>query len=101
VDITPKGAFDKYAQELSLENMFTQGKITFEEYVMSLDSDSVMPKVKLENILKRRKEVEQQINQMEMQAEQMKAEAMQNNANAMDLEQMDMVGQQMIQKATQ
>ena len=31
VDITPKGAFDKYAQELSLENMFTQGKITFEE----------------------------------------------------------------------
>lgn len=98
VDITPKGAFDKYAQELSLENMFTQGKITFEEYVNSLDSDSVMPKIKLENILKHRKEAEQQINQLQIQASQMQAEAMQRNANAMDIEQMNIAGQQMIQQ---
>ena len=31
VDITPKGAYDRYAQELSLENMLTSGQITFDE----------------------------------------------------------------------
>ena len=69
VDITPKGAFDKYAQELSLENLFTNGKISFEEYVDSLDADSVMPKVKLENIVKKRKEAQKQIADMESQAQ--------------------------------
>jgi len=71
VDITPKGAFDKYAQELSLENLFTNGKISFEEYVDSLDADSVMPKVKLETIVKNRKEAQEQIAQMQAQANAM------------------------------
>ena len=71
VDITPKGAFDKYAQELSLENLFTSGKISFEEYVDSLDADSVMPKVKLETIVKNRKEAQEQISQMQAQANAM------------------------------
>lgn len=86
VDITPKGAFDKYAQELSLENLFTSGKITFDEYVDSLDSDSVMPKVKLENIRKNRRKAQEQMAQLEMQAQQMKNEAMMNSNNAMEIE---------------
>lgn len=77
VDITPKGAYDKYAQELSLENMFTQGKITFDEYVESLDADSVMPKVKLENILKKRQEAQQQIAAMQQQADMMEMQTQQ------------------------
>ena len=72
VDITPRGAYDRYAQELSLENLMTGGFITFDEYVESLDADSVMPKVKLEKILNERKEAQAQINAMQMEGEQMK-----------------------------
>lgn len=100
VDITPRGAFDKYAQELSLENLLTTGQITFEEYVDSLDTDSVMPKVKLENILKNRKEKQEQITQMETQAEMMKQQAQTQMNNASDIEQIDQTGQAMINQAT-
>lgn len=85
VDITPKGAFDKYAQELSLENMFTTGKISFDEYVESLDSDSVMPKVKLENILKKRKEVQAQINEINSQAQALQNQAMIQNSQQQEI----------------
>lgn len=101
VDITPRGAFDKYAQELSLENLFTQGKITFEEYVESLDSDSVMPKTKLENIVKKRKEAQEKIDALEQQAMQMKLETEQNIANQMDIDNIANQGYQMINEATQ
>lgn len=72
VDITPRGAYDRYAQELSLENLMSGGFISFDEYVESLDSDSVMPKTKLEKILNERKEKQAQINAIDMEAEQMK-----------------------------
>ncbi len=100
VDITPKGAFDKYAQELSLENMFTTGKITFEEYVEALDTDSVMPKQKLELILKKRKEKEKQINEYELQATQLKNQAQKEMSYAQDIENMSSVGNEMINQAT-
>ena len=99
VDITPKGAFDKYAQELSLENMFTSGKISFEEYVESLDADSVMPKVKLENILKKRKEAQQQINALDQQAEMMKNQAQMQIQNQSEIEQFASAGENMINQA--
>ena len=100
VDITPKGAFDKYAQELSLENMFTSGKITFDEYVESLDADSVMPKVKLENILKKRKDAQAQIDMMEQQAMMMKNQAQMNMQNSNEIEAIANVGNNMINQAT-
>jgi len=99
VDITPKGAFDKYAQELSLENMFTTGKISFEEYVESLDADSVMPKVKLENILKKRKEAQQQIDAMEQQAMLMKNQAQMQMQNQNEIEDIANVGNNLINQA--
>ena len=99
VDITPKGAFDKYAQELSLENMFTQGKISFEEYVDSLDSDSVMPKTKLENILKKRKEAQQEIDAIQQQADMMKMQMQQQQANAMDIQQIAEAGNNLMETA--
>lgn len=100
IDITPKGSFDKYAQELSLENMYTQGKITFEEYVDALDSDSVMPKTKLENILKKRKEAQKQIDAIEQQAMQMKNQMQMNMANSNEIENIAQIGNQMINQAT-
>jgi len=99
VDITPKGAFDKYAQELSLENMFTQGKITFDEYVESLDADSVMPKVKLEGILKKRKEAQEQINMMEQQAMFMKNQAQMQMQNQNEIENIANAGNNLINQA--
>lgn len=86
VDITPKGAFDKYAQELSLENMFTANKISFDEYVESLDLDSVMPKVKLQNILKKRKEAQDRINNINRQAQELKNQAMMSQTNAQEIQ---------------
>ena len=100
VDITPKGAFDKYAQELSLENMFTAGKITFEEYVEALDTDSVMPKQKLEIILKKRAEKEKQINEYELQAAQLKNQAQKEMSYAQDIENISSAGNVMINQAT-
>ena len=65
IDITPKGAFDKYAQERSLENLSQTQQFMdtawLEDYVSLLDNDAVMPKMKLEDLIKRRKEAQQQI----------------------------------------
>lgn len=100
VDITPKGAFDKYAQELSLENMFSQGNITFDEYVESLDTDSVMPKVKLEAIQRKRKEAQQQIEALNRQAQIMKNQAQMQMENSNEIGMIAQQGQQLIQQAT-
>ncbi|MDV3426950.1 MAG: hypothetical protein LIR50_07155 [Bacillota bacterium] len=99
VDITPKGAYDKYAQELSLENMFLQGKITFDEYVESLDADSVMPKVKLENILEKRKESQQKIDAMEQRAIMMKNQAQMQIQSQGEIENIAQQGNNMINQA--
>lgn len=96
VDITPKGAFDKYAQELSWENLFTTGKITFDEYVDGLDPESVMPKPKLELIQKKRREAQKQINEMQMRASQMKIQAMESQAKMQDIQNMANAGDSMI-----
>jgi len=82
VDITPRGAYDRYAQELSLENLMQGGFINFDEYVDSLDADSVMPKTKLERIIKQRKEAEAIMNRMDIEATQMMNAAGQQMANA-------------------
>lgn len=71
VDITPRGSYDRYAQELSLENLFMNDKITFDEYVESLPADAVMPKATLEKIVNQRKENAQRLTQMQMEANQL------------------------------
>lgn len=74
VDITPRSAYDKYAQEQSLENLMLNQKITFEEYVEALDEDSVMPKYKLEKIIKKREEKQAQMLEMEKHAQEMQSQ---------------------------
>lgn len=68
IDVTPKSAFDKYAMEVSLENLLGAGHITFEEYVNALPEDSVMPKSKLKEILKDREEKEKVFNDIQKTA---------------------------------
>ena len=77
VDITPKGAFDKYAQEVSMENMLKAGYFSQEKlgelkiYVETLDDDSVMPKQKLLEAIKKQEEAQARIAQINAQANEM------------------------------
>lgn len=90
IDITPHSAYDKYAQEQSLENLMLKELITFEEYVKALAEDSVMPKTKLEKILKDRRENNQRMLEMEKQANQLNGAVQQvmqmqaNNSNGVE-----------------
>jgi len=72
IDITPKGAFDKYAQEMSLENLakseFFMNTAWLKDYVSLLDNDSVMPKLKIEDLIKKREEAQARIRAVQEQA---------------------------------
>ena len=81
VDVTPKGAFDKYAQELSIENMFQAGMFSIQKlpelkvYVKLLDDDSVMPKTKIEDAIESMEEEQQKIAMINAQAQLMQQRA--------------------------
>ena len=81
IDVTPKGVYDKFAQEQTLENLFTQGLFAiqrlpeFEAYVEALDDDSVAPKQKLEGILQRMKDEQRRIALIQQQAQLMQQHA--------------------------
>ena len=81
IDITPKGAFDKYAQELSLENLLKAGYFSVERlseleiYVKLLDDDSTMPKAKLEEAIELMKEEQRKIAMINAQARIMQQRA--------------------------
>lgn len=57
IDITPKGVYDKFAQEQTIENLLVKGYFNVQKlnelkaYVESLDDDSVAPKLKLKAIV--------------------------------------------------
>lgn len=77
VDITPRSAYDKFAQEMSIENMYTKGMFNIEKlqelktYVELLDDDSVMPKQKLEKAIKIMEEEQEKIALINQQAQLM------------------------------
>lgn len=81
VDITPKGAFDKYAQELSLENLLKAGYFNAQKvgelrkYAEALPDDSVMPKQKLLDICDKIEEEQQKIATINAQAQIMQQRA--------------------------
>ena len=107
IDVTPKSAFDRYAQEASIENLtqsqlfLPQNQQMLEDYVSLLDDDSTMPKNKLLELIKRRKERSRAIEQMELQAQQLKSKMQQDIANQMDIEAISQMGNQMMNQATQ
>lgn len=67
IDITPKSPFDKYAMEISFENLLGAGHITFEEFVNALPDDATLNKSALKEILKDREEKSNIITQIEKQ----------------------------------
>lgn len=107
IDVTPKSAFDRYAQESSIENLvqselfLPQNKQLLEDYVSLLDDDSTMPKSKLLELIKRRKERSKAIEQTELQAQQLKAQMQQELANQQDIEAISQMGQQMVEQTAQ
>jgi uncharacterized protein (DUF1778 family) len=83
IDVTPKGVYDKFAQEQTLENLLVQGMFhvdrlpEFEAYVEALDDDSVAPKMKLKEILERVKKTQRDIAIMNANAQIMQQRAQQ------------------------
>jgi hypothetical protein len=81
IDVTPKGVYDRFAQEQTIENMFVQGMFgvqrlsEFEAYIDALDDDSVAPKRKLERIAKKMREEQQKIAMIQQQAQLMQQRA--------------------------
>ena len=71
IDITPKSSFDKYAQEVSLENLANNRNFMntswLEDYVSLLDDDAAMPKLKILDLIKKRKAHQERIRQVQQQ----------------------------------
>lgn len=107
VDITSDTPYDKYAVEQSLENLFATQQITLEEYIHALPYNSVMPKTKLEEIIKKREQEKQNIQQMQSIAnEQMgRIQALLSQGQAQEtannIQQMQRQGQGQIKKFQQ
>jgi hypothetical protein len=83
IDVTPKGVYDKFAMEQSMENLLTAGLFNAQRmpelklYVQTLDDDSVMPKQKLMDMIEAWDKEQRKIAQIEAQAQLMQQRAMQ------------------------
>lgn len=81
VEVTPKGAFDRYAQELSLENLLKGGYFSpqmvgqLRVYANALPEDSTMPKQKLLDICEEVEEEQRKIAMINAQAQLMQQRA--------------------------
>lgn len=83
IDVTPKGVYDKFAQEQTIENLLIQGFFNAQRvselaaYVSALDDDSVAPKAKIQEIVDYIMDQQKQIAMMDAQAQMMQQRAQQ------------------------
>ena len=83
IDITPKGVYDRFAMEQTMENFLMNGFFSpqrvaeFEAYVKALPDDSVAPKQDLLEGIENIKKTQQQIAQINAQAQLMQQKAQQ------------------------
>ena len=83
IDITPKGVYDRFAREQTMENFLLQGFFSaqrvqeFEAYVKALPDDSVAPKQDLLDGIENIKETQAKIAQINAQAQLMQQRAQQ------------------------
>ena len=83
IDITPKGIYDKFAQEQTIEKLFVEGLFNaqrvseLEIYCRLLDDDSVAPKMKIQEAIEYIKKEQQRIAQIEAEAQAMQQRAQQ------------------------
>jgi hypothetical protein len=91
VEITPKGAYERFAQEMSIQNLFTEGYFNVQRlselktYLSVLDDDAVMPKARIEKAIETMEAEQQKIAMLESQAQIMQQRANQflnSDANA-------------------
>lgn len=81
VDVTPKGVYDRFAMEQTMENFLMQGFFNpqriaeFEAYVKALPDDSVAPKQRLMEVIDNVKKTQQQIAQINAKTQIMKQSA--------------------------
>ena len=95
IDVTPKGVYDKFAQEQTIENLLTQGFFNAEKvgeldaYCSVLDDDSVAPKAKIKEAIQHIRD-----EQMRIATFQAEAQAMQQRAQMFLMEDPDGQAQQ-------
>lgn len=83
LDVTPKSAFDRYARELTLENLLKAGYFNtenigaFKRYVNALPDDSTTPKQDLLDIIEDMEKEQRKIAQINSQAQLMQQRASQ------------------------
>ena len=83
IDVTPKGVYDKFAQEQTIENLLLQGFFTAQRvgelatYAEVLDDDAVAPKMKIMEAIEHIREEQQRIAMIEAQAQAMQQRASQ------------------------
>lgn len=83
IDVTPKGVYDKFAQEQTVENLLLQGFFTaqrvgeLETYAKVLDDDAVAPKMKIQEAIENIKEEQRRIAMIDAQAQMMRQRAQQ------------------------
>lgn len=83
IDVTPKGVYDKFAQEQTIENLLVQGFFNAERvgelatYAEVLDDDSVAPKMKIKEAIDHIREEQRRIAEIESQALLMQERAQQ------------------------
>ena len=83
IDITPKGVYDKFAQEQTIENLLINGLFNSQRvaelkaYAKSLDDDSVAPKLKILEIVESIEKEQQRIAMIQAQAQLMQQRAQQ------------------------
>ena len=83
IDVTPKGVYDKFAQEQTIENLLVQGLFQAQRvselkaYVEVLDDDSVAPKMKIQEAIEHIMEEQKRIAMIEAQAQAMQQRAQQ------------------------
>ena len=81
IDITPKGVYDKFAQEQTIENLLVQGLFQAQRvselaaYAEVLDDDSVAPKAKIKEIVDYIRGEQQKIAMLEAEAQLMQQRA--------------------------
>ena len=83
IDVTPKGVYDKFAQEQTIENLLTQGFFNAQRvselktYAEVLDDDSVAPKLKIQEAIDHILEEQRKIAMIEARAQAVQQRARQ------------------------
>lgn len=105
VDITPKSSFDKFAQELSMENLLKAGYFKpenideLESYIDALDDGCALPKTNIKKVIKNIREKQKKISDIRMQAEQLQTQVDKFLGTQADIANIGKIGNEVINQA--